>query len=75
MWRLPAAPSDRGFGVNPRTTPAGNAGSPPTSSWWALETPLTLARRGQVGGQARGDAAVAARSEERSRRHHRHMCP
>ena len=23
-----------------------DAGSPPTSSWWALVTPMTLARRG-----------------------------
>ena len=27
-----------------------DTGSPPTSSWLALETPVTLARRGQAGG-------------------------
>jgi hypothetical protein len=42
-------------------------GSPPTSSWGALETPVTLARRGHARGQAGGAVeAATARSGRRS---------
>ncbi len=41
---------------------AGDARCPPTSSWWALETPLTMARRGlgrrPSGGHGGGGYAI-----------------
>ena len=45
LRRLHVAASDRGLGVNPRL-PHEMQNAPPTSSWLALETPLTLARQG-----------------------------
>jgi len=45
---------------------AGDARCSPTFSWWALETPMTMARMVHAGGQAESVEATAARSEERS---------
>jgi hypothetical protein len=44
--------------------------NPPTSSWWALETPVTLARCGSDKRSRGGSVAAEARSEWRSRRRH-----
>ncbi len=57
-------------------TTCGSCQMPPTCSWWALETPVTLARCGaaQVGSQAGGTTAAETRSDERSRLRLRRMC-
>jgi hypothetical protein len=56
-WHRPRGPGP----VEPGLL-AGDARCPPTSSWWALETPLTLARRGSgrrpSGGQGGGGCAI-----------------
>ena len=58
-----------GPGSRVRSEPAtaeGVAGCPPTSSWWALKTPLTLARRGlerrSSGGQGGGGDTIGDRT-------------
>ena len=64
----------RGHGPVEPIFARGGCQMPPTSSWWALETPQTRPSAARAGGQVGGTAAAAARSEERSCSSRRHTC-